>query len=259
MTFYDTRYSVTNRALNKFSNLLMLFYDKKLFQLINAKFDGGVVVRVLDVGAGQGSDAVLLSETCPDVVAIDLSRRALLTAKTLSKLTKSQDKISVVQADAENLPFNEGIYDAVYSRDVLHHVSNSILSVKEMKRVAKEKATIVAVEANGLNPQMIAIGLLYFSIDHGVLKNTSSHLSNIFIQAGLQQVQVNETECFPRHIFFEYRSPLNRFSASHSSGMIRLLSKLESNWQRHSFLSKFSNYLIVSASKITVSHDSNGS
>lgn len=252
MAFYDTRYSVTSRAMNKFSNHLMLFYDKKLFQLINSKFNGDVVVRVLDVGAGQGSDAVLLSETCADVVAIDLSKSALLTAKTMSKLTKNQDKISVVQADAENLPFKEGVYDAVYSRDVLHHVSNSVLSVKEMKRVAKEKATIVAVEANGLNPQMIAIGLLYFSIDHGVLRNTSSYLSNIFMQAGLQKVQVTETECFPRHVFFEYRSPLNRFLLSQSSGIIRFLSKLESSWQRRPFLCKFSNYLIISAPKITV-------
>ena len=256
--FYDKRYSIAGRALNKFSNTLMLFYDKRLFKLINSKFGGSALVRVLEVGAGQGSDAVTLSETSEEVVAIDISRGALLTAKTLSKLTRTQDKISVIQADAENLPFREGIYDAVYSRDVLHHVTNSILSVKEMKRVAKEKAKVVAIEANGLNPQMVVIGFLYYSVDHGVFRNTSTYLSNIFVKAGLKQVQIAETEFFPRHVFFEYRSPLNHFFVSHSFRIIELLAKLESSFQKNSFFSKFSNYLVVSASKITTPDEANG-
>lgn len=248
-SFYDVRYSIGSRALNKLSNLLMLSYDKRLFGIVKERFCGAIVHRMLDVGAGQGSDAVLLSEAFPEIVAIDLSKNALLTARALFRLTKNQDKIAVVQADAENLPFKEGAYDAVYSRDVLHHVSNSVLSVKEMKRVTKEKGTIVAIEANALNPQMIVIGLLYFSVDHGVFRNTFSFLWDIFSQADLHSIRITSTECFPRHIFFEYRSPLNRFFLAHSSLTLRLLSTIEDSWQKISVLSKFSNYLIVSASK----------
>jgi len=205
--------------------------------------------NVLDVGTGQGADTILLSENCDYVVAIDISKNALVAAKVLSQLNKAQNNVSLVQADAENLPFQKEIFDIVYCKDVLHHVSNSILTVQEMKRVAREKASIIAVEANALNPQMIAIGLIYYSVDNGVFKNTGPRLANIFLEAGLQNVQVTETECLPRHILFEYRSPLSRFLDSHNAVMLRLLASIETNWQNHAFLSKFSNYLIVSGRK----------
>jgi ubiquinone/menaquinone biosynthesis C-methylase UbiE len=249
MLFYDNRYSVLSRALNKLSNVPMLFYDKRLIRLIMETRSKKKVTTVLDVGAGQGTDAIILSENCVDVVAIDISRNALLTAKILSQLNKAQNNISPIQADVEHLPFKEEVFDVVYCKDLLHHVSNSTLSVLEMKRVAREKATLVAVEANALNPQMIAIGLIYYSVDKGVFKNTSSKLSNIFLEAGLHNVQVTETECLPRHTLFEYRSPLIRFLNLHNSCTLRLLASIETNWQKHAFLSKFSNYLIVSGFK----------
>jgi len=201
---------------------------------------------VLDVGTGQGTDAILLSENCDDVVAVDISKKALLTAKILSQLNKAQDNISLIQSDAEHLPFKDEIFDVVYCKDVLHHVSNAVHSIHEMKRVAREKASIIAVEANALNPQMIAIGLIYYSIDNGVFKNTGSRLANIFLKEGLCNVQVTGRECLPRHVFFEYRSPISRFLGSHNSFMLRFLESIETKWQKHGFLSKFSNYLIVS-------------
>jgi ubiquinone/menaquinone biosynthesis C-methylase UbiE len=249
MSFYDARYSVLSRAINKLSNVPMIYYDKRLIQLAMGASNRKEANIALDVGTGQGTDAILLSENCGSVVAIDISKNALVTAKILSHLKKVHDGISLVQADAEHLPFREGVFDVVYCKDVLHHVSNSALSVLEMKRVLQEKASLIAVEANAFNPQMIAIGLIYYSVDNGVFKNTNSRLSSIFTEAGLHNVKVTETEFLPRHTLFEYRSPLAKFSGSHSSVMLKLLSRLENSWQKHPFLLKFSNYIIISGFK----------
>ncbi len=249
MTFYDARYAVLNRALNKLSNVAMLVYDSRLIDLAMKKSGKEKVSLALDVGTGQGTDAILFSKRCEYVVAIDISLNALITANNLSRSEKVNDNISFVQADAEHLPFQENAFDLVYCKDVLHHVSDSVQSVKEMKRVAAEKACLVAVEANALNPQMIVIGMIYYSVDNGVFKNTSTRLLSVFSEAGVLNVNVAETECLPRHVLFEYRSPLSRLSGLYNSAMLKLLSIIENAWEKRGFLSRFSNYLIVSGFK----------
>lgn len=174
---------------------------------------------------------------------------ALITANNLARSEKVNDKICLVQADAEHLPFKENAFDLVYCKDVLHHVSNSVQSVKEMKRVARVEGCLVALEANALNPQMIVIGMIYYSVDKGVLRNTGSRLSSIFSKAGVHNVKVIETECLPRHVLFEYRSPLSRFLKSYDSMLLTLLTIVENAWEKRTFLSKFSNYLIISGFK----------
>lgn len=249
MSFYNTRYCSLSRASNKLSNLPMLFYDKRLISMIMEISGERKTSTVLDVGTGQGTDAVLLSENTDHVVAIDISINALRTARILSHLDKTHRNISFILADAENLPLKEDIFDVVYCKDVLHHVTNALLTVLEMKRVARGEARLVAVEANAYNPQMIIIGLIYFSVDKGVFKNTRFRLSNIFSRAGLSNVDVTEIEVLPRQVLFEYRSPLISVLGAHYGAILRLLEKIESGWQKHTTLRKFSNYIIVSGSK----------
>jgi ubiquinone/menaquinone biosynthesis C-methylase UbiE len=256
MSFYDLRYAVLGRALNKLSNVAMLLYDNRLIGLALQKSGKDKANLVLDVGTGQGTDAILLSRRCDYVVAVDISFKALVTAKILFRSEEANDNAYLVQADAEHLPFQEGVFDVVYCKDVLHHVSNSVQSVQEMRRVAQDKGCIVAVEANALNPQMIAIGMIYYSVDNGVFRNTKSRLANIFLKAGVRHVQVIETECLPRHVLFEYRSPLARFMGSRNSAMLRLVTIIETAWGKHAFLSKFSNYLIISGFKFSITYES---
>jgi len=207
------------------------------------------VKMVLDVGTGQGTDVILISEDVHHVVGIDLSSNALRIARALL-LTKTERKnISFVVGDAEHLPFKEDVFDIAYCKDVLHHVSNSLMTVLEMKRVTIVGGRVIAVEANACNPQMIIIGLMYFYVDKGVFKNTKKRLFNLFIKAGLANVQVTETEFLPRHTLFEYRSPINRVFAPNSQTVVRILKKIESNWQRRSILRSFLNYLMISGLK----------
>jgi SAM-dependent methyltransferase len=200
---------------------------------------------VLDVGTGQGTDVALLSRKVEQVVGIDISSRAIRVAKTLSQNEDNRSNISFVVGDAEHLPFKVEAFDIVFCKDVLHHVSSSMQAVLEMKRVARERGSIAAIEANALNPQMIMIGLMYFSIDKGVLKNTKRRLHALFVRAGLSDVHVTETEFLPRHMLFEYRSPINKVLRFDDFLILGILSKLETVWQKRAFLRVFSNYLLI--------------
>ena len=211
--------------------------------------NNGNVDTILEVGSGQGTDAILVSRNAHHVVAIDMSFNALRIANFLSKMKTDRKNISFVVGDAEHLPFKKDVFDIVYCKDLLHHVSDSMLTVSEMKRVAREGGNVLAIEANGCNPQMIIIGLIYFSVDKGVFKNTKTKLATLFSKTGLSNVDVTETEFLPRQMLFEYRSPVNRIFNISGPAFLEVLKKIESNWQKRTILRKFSNYLIIKGLK----------
>jgi ubiquinone/menaquinone biosynthesis C-methylase UbiE len=248
--FYDIRYSKVQRALHRLHNLPMVYYDTRLIELMLETLGkpGGEPLAILDVGSGQGIDAILLSRKVGQVVGIDISREAVRTAKILIRNEHVFGELSFIVGDAENLPFKTDAFDAVYCKDALHHVSNSMRTLIEMKRVARDRGQVMAVEANAINPQMIAIGMIYFSIDKGVFRNTRGKLQNLFLSAGLSRVNVIETEFLPRHMLFEYRSPLN-IILKRDFPILEMLRKIEEHWQKHAFLREFSNYLVVTGSK----------
>lgn len=70
--------------------------------------------RVLDIGGGRGTTACHLARTygC-DVVAIDTSPDMVEAAARLVRDESLQARVSVVQADAHDLPFASGRFDVV--------------------------------------------------------------------------------------------------------------------------------------------------
>lgn len=82
--------------------------------------------RVLDVGCGDGTIAVLIKGKRPDV-----------TIEGIDVLVRPHAKIPVTKYDGVNIPFEDNSFDAVIFVDVLHHTDNPALMLKEANRVAK--------------------------------------------------------------------------------------------------------------------------
>ena len=95
--------------------------------------------KVLDVGSGNGFFGYYFSKFC-DVTALDYSKHMLL----MNPLDK------VIQADAENLPFDDNVFDVVFISELLHHVQNPEEILRECKRVSKK--FVVLIEPNRNNP-----------------------------------------------------------------------------------------------------------
>lgn len=94
----------------------------------------------LTVCGGSGMDAEYLARRGAVVVASDLSLRAVARARERGR--RNGLSIDAVVADAEHLPFLDRSIDIVYVHDGLHHLSDPLVGLEEMCRVAGEYVLI---------------------------------------------------------------------------------------------------------------------
>ncbi|MDD2836979.1 MAG: class I SAM-dependent methyltransferase [Methanothrix sp.] len=91
--------------------------------------------RVLDVGAGTGFLSIMLAEIGYSVVGVDLSEEMIKNAR--KKMDARGLKVRLEVGDAEDLPFEDGSFDAVVNRAVLWTLPNPKRALIEWKRVLK--------------------------------------------------------------------------------------------------------------------------
>jgi ubiquinone/menaquinone biosynthesis C-methylase UbiE len=99
--------------------------------------------RLLDVGCGDGGVSRLLRQRVGEVVAIDVEE---------SPLWGEEDGLRFSVENAEQLPFADGEFDLIHSKDSLHHMDNPDKAMQEYRRVLKPGGTVLIVEANRYNP-----------------------------------------------------------------------------------------------------------
>lgn len=92
--------------------------------------------KTVEIGVGLGADHQQLAEAGAILSGIDLTERAIGHTKRRFELFGLQSNLQT--ADAENLPFDEASFDAVYSWGVIHHSPNTQQAVNEIHRVLKE-------------------------------------------------------------------------------------------------------------------------
>lgn len=95
--------------------------------------------RVLDVGCGTGTLAVLIKQAHPDaeVIGLDGDTKALEIAR--KKALKTGARINIHKGLAFQLPYAERSFDRVFSSLMFHHLTreNKRLAIAEMHRVLK--------------------------------------------------------------------------------------------------------------------------
>ncbi len=88
--------------------------------------------RVLEVGCGTGRALKVLKASGYDAEGADVSDYAIGVCRG--------EGVDAVFADAAELPFADGLYDVVFSMDVLEHTDDFLKSLRESIRVAHTKA-----------------------------------------------------------------------------------------------------------------------
>ncbi len=86
---------------------------------------------VLDVGCGTGMFLKLLAERADLVVGVDFSSEMLRAA------SDGVGRASLIQADADHLPFSDQTFDAVVSVTLLQNMPNPSGTVGEFARVLR--------------------------------------------------------------------------------------------------------------------------
>jgi SAM-dependent methyltransferase len=105
--------------------------------------------QVLDYGCGHGTAAVLFAKREAIVTGFDLSGAYVHEAKERARANGV--RVRFLQAAAEELPFPDETFDAVWGNAILHHLDLDIAGT-ELARVMKPDAIAVFCEPWGENP-----------------------------------------------------------------------------------------------------------
>lgn len=107
--------------------------------------------HVLDYGCGHGMAAVVLARAGATVTAFDLSPGYVAEAR--ERAAANGVSISCTVADAEELPFPDAAFDAVWGNAILHHLDLTRAG-RELARVLTPGGVAVFCEPWGGNPAL---------------------------------------------------------------------------------------------------------
>jgi len=101
---------------------------------------------VLENGCGLGTDLRQIKNMGGNVTGLDLSIESLKLAKRGFEICGLDGNF--INADVENLPFQDRIFDITYSFGSLHHTPNTKNAIRENHRVLKPKGTAIVMLYN---------------------------------------------------------------------------------------------------------------
>jgi len=124
--------------------------------------NGFIPKRALDVASGTGDFAIKLYDDLKgecEVIGIDLSGQMLEIAKQKA----GKRKISFLQANGEDIPFEDGFFDSVSCSYGIRNFDNPDKGLLEFHRVLKPLGRVVIVELSEPNNFLIStIFRIYF-------------------------------------------------------------------------------------------------
>jgi demethylmenaquinone methyltransferase/2-methoxy-6-polyprenyl-1,4-benzoquinol methylase len=97
--------------------------------------------HVLDVGCGTGFATVGLLERTPHVETLDQSAHQLAKAREKNELAE----VDFVRGDAENLPYADETFDAVWSSGSIEYWPAPVDALREARRVTKPGGRVLVV------------------------------------------------------------------------------------------------------------------
>jgi len=153
----------------------------------------------LTVCGGSGMDAELLARAGAIVTASDLSIGA--ARRAVERGRRAGLPITAVVADVERLPFADSSFDIVYVHDGLHHLSDPMLGLTEMCRVARVCVCVTEPAQAAVTAIAVRLGIAQEEEDAGnrVERLTAKQIRVCLSDHGLRVVGVDRYAMYYQH------------------------------------------------------------
>lgn len=104
--------------------------------------------RVLDLATGTADLAILLAKLHPDgtVTGLDPSRNMLAVGRKKLSAQRLDGRITLLEGDAEHLPFEDRCFDGVTMAFGIRNVSDRVQALREMARVTRPEGRVCILE-----------------------------------------------------------------------------------------------------------------
>jgi len=132
----------------------VIAYAKAVFSLSNQMFVDKLIAdyysrlkNVLDIGCGPADVPIRLAKAMPSVyiTAIDASDPMIQFARKQVNKAGLEKQIKVIKGHLPGLVL-ENKYDAILSKDLLHHLPNPMVFWDEVKHLAKGETVIYVID-----------------------------------------------------------------------------------------------------------------
>jgi ubiquinone/menaquinone biosynthesis C-methylase UbiE len=110
--------------------------------------------RALDAGCGAGALAFAFAPHVREVVGVDLSTELVAAGNA-----KAPANVTLVEGDAEALPFRIGEFDLAGTLRVLHHAHRPELIISELARVTRPGGRILVADQLANVDPLVAIDI----------------------------------------------------------------------------------------------------
>jgi ubiquinone/menaquinone biosynthesis C-methylase UbiE len=123
-------------AFHHHPNPFVRFVERKrvkaIFDLLKIRTED----RVLEVGCGAGN--IMERSRSGQIFGVDISETILIKAKL-----KLKESAYLFRGDAQNLPCKNQVFTHVICSEVLEHLLDPAMALREMKRVVMERGIVV--------------------------------------------------------------------------------------------------------------------
>src|SRR5205809_4835635 len=142
-----TLFAPLGPTYDRYASLLSFGQDPRWRRFLVSRIDAAPTSTVLDVATGTAAVAleVVRQKGCA-VVGLDQSAEMLEVARRRVQLAAATKQVRLVEGSADELPFEDGTFDALTFNYLLRYVDDPGATLRELARVVKPGGSIAMLE-----------------------------------------------------------------------------------------------------------------
>jgi 2-polyprenyl-3-methyl-5-hydroxy-6-metoxy-1,4-benzoquinol methylase len=138
---FDEKYFSTHTYANiTFAKYSMYWWSNRFFAMLARRY-GTRGARLLEVGSGMGHLVAQLEDTF-ETVGLDLNHWAVKESKSVV------NKSSLQTASAQELPFEDGVFNVVIIKHIVEHLPSPEKAINEIGRVTAKGGYLILATPN---------------------------------------------------------------------------------------------------------------